>query len=129
MVDTAQVVYEHSAISGTLSFPTNNLSITIKRPTLSVDVRPDGTKLVTDSNAYQRIFQCTAVLDGAYAKDLHDFLIDTIDYTGAYPRLTLVTFATGETISNVEVAITACRLGDLGAGKWYVDIEFTEKSA
>ena len=128
MVDTAQVIYEHSAGS-TLSFFTNNLSITIKRPTLSVDVRPDGTKLVTDSAAYQRIFQCTGVLTGANAKILHDWLIGAITYSGDYPRLTTVTFASGQTITNIEVAITACRLTDLGAGMWQAEMEFTEKSA
>jgi len=122
------VVYEYTA-GNTLSFPTNDLTITLRRPFLSIDVRPDGTMLVTDPNVVQRVFACTATLTGANAKTLHDLQIGSITYSGAYPRLTLITFATGQTITNVEVAITECTFTDLGAGMWRVRMQFTEKTA
>lgn len=128
MVDTAQVVYEYTA-GNTLSFPTNDLMITPRRPFLSIDIRPDGTMLVTDPSVVQRVFECTATLTGSNVKILHDLQAGVIDYTGAYPRLTLITFATGQTITNVEVAITGCTFTDMGAGMWRVRMQFTEKTA
>ena len=127
MVDAAQVIYEHTA-GNTLSFKTDNLTITILRPFLSIDARPDGNKLVTDNNVFQRIFKCSAKLTGDNWKVLHDWLIGSITYSGIYPRLTTVYFDGDTTISNIEVAITQCSARDMGDGWWMVNIQFTEKS-
>jgi len=128
MTDEAQVKYEHTnALS--IELKTNDLTITWHRPFLSIDVRPDGQKMVTDPNVYQRVFECNAVVTAADLKDKIDaWLIDSITYSGAYPRLSVVYLSGAKTLTNVEVAITACKGRMIADGQWMVSFQFTEKS-
>jgi hypothetical protein len=128
MVDTAQVTYEHTD-GNTISFFTNDLQIEWTRPTLTIDMRPDGVLLVTDANVYQRVFSCSAVLSGDTLNTLNGYLIGSITYSGAYPRLTTIYLDSDTTLTNVEVAVTKCTARDIGNGYWNVSIVFTEKSA
>jgi hypothetical protein len=128
MADTAQVIYEYSD-GNSVSFFTEDLSISWDRPGLNISVRVDKTIVVTDTDASQRVFTCTAVLTGANVKTMNDVQTAAITYSGAYPRLTTVQFDGGGTnkITNVEVALTKFQARDMGHGYWMCSLEFKEK--
>lgn len=121
------IQYEHSA-GVTLDIPAENLKLSFRRPFLSIYTRPDGTKIVSDPNVYQRVFSCTALLSGANVNTLNGWLVGSITYSGDYPRLKTVYLAAATTLTNIEVAITRCEATDLGNGLWSVAFEFTEKT-
>ena len=127
MADTAQVIYEYSD-GNSVSFWTDNLTIEWKRPGLSIDVRVDGTIVVTDTGASQRIFSCSGTnLSGDDVNTMDTHLTGAITYSGAYPRLTTINLDGDTTLTNVEVACTMFKVTDQGNGKWSYQIQLTEK--
>jgi len=127
MVDEYQVTYEYSA-GNSITFKTYNLKITYTRPGLHVDTRVDGVKVVTDPGFVQRIFTCTALIPGATVNTLNTVQTGAIDYTGAYPRITVIYFTGATTITNVEVALTSLEVVDQGPSGWTVALTLTEKN-
>ena len=136
MVDQ-QVTYEHSAVSGTIAFKTNNLRIRRIFLNKGTDIHEDGTIKAFDANRYQRIFTLTATMSGAEYKAFDDLMSPGAgsepDYTTAYPRLTKVFYTNALSWSNVEVICTildAVMSGRLdGDQAWAVLLEFKEKTS
>ena len=126
MADTAQVIYEHTA-GNTISFFTENLKITYVRHFLKIVPRPDGNLFVSDPTVPQRNFTCSGIIDGDELNQMNTWLMAAITYSGSYPRLTTINLDGDTTLSNVEVAITAFSVKDLGAGQWMATVAFTEK--
>lgn len=126
MADEAQVIYEYTN-GNTISFKTNNLSITYKRLFMTVTSRPDGKIYVDDPNKAQRIFSCTSVITGSTLNTLNTVQTAAITYDATYPRLTTIYFAGATTITNVEVVLTDLKATDLGSGMWSVDVTFMER--
>ena len=111
-----------------ITFNTDDLKIEIRKPYFAVDVRVDGTIVVTDPDIRQRVFTFSSVLTGANAKIFHDLENGTtLDYSGAYPRIKTLTWASGQTETNIEVANTTIKFSDLGSGQWLVNVTMVEK--
>jgi len=126
MADEAQVIYEYS-VGASISFKTNNLSITYKRLFMTVTSRPDGKIYVDDPGKAQRIFSCTSIITGATLNTLNTVQTAAITYDATYPRLTTIYFAGATTITNIEVVLTDLKATDLGNGQWSVDVTFAER--
>jgi len=126
MVDEYQVIYEYSA-AATISFKTNDLTITYTRPKMRVDVRVDGTIVVTDPGNSQKIFQFTARISGADMDTLNTVQSAAIVYTGDYPRIQKIYWNGATTETNIEVAMTELKVLDKGAGWWAVAVTMVEK--
>ena len=126
MADEAQVIYEYS-VGASISFKTNNLSITYKRLFMTVTSRPDGKIYVDDPAKPQRIFSCTSIITGSVLNTLNTVQTAAITYDATYPRLTTIYLATGVTLTNIEVVLTDLKATDLGNGEWSVDVTFAER--
>jgi len=126
MVDEYQVIYEYSA-AATITFKTNDLKITYLRHKMRVDVRVDGTRVVTDPGLKQRLFTFTAVISGNDMDTLDSVQTGAIVYTGLYPRIQKIYWDGDSTETNVEVALTSLDVLDRGAGWWRVAITMAEK--
>jgi hypothetical protein len=121
------IVWEY-ANGSTITFYTDDLKVEIRKPYFSVDIRIDGTIVVTDPDIRQRVFTFSSVVTGAIANTLHDVENGTaIDYTGDYPRIQTLTWVSGTTETNIEVATTNLVLSDLGNGQWGVNMTLVEK--
>jgi hypothetical protein len=121
------IVWEYSD-GNTISFNTDDLKVEIRKPYFSVDVRVDGTIVVVDPDIRQRVFTFSSTITGANANTLHDQVNGTsIDYSGAYPKIQTLTWVSGTTETNIEVAITSLSLSDLGNGQWGVNVTMVEK--
>jgi len=126
MADEAQVIYEY--VNGsTISFKTNNLSITYKRLFMTITSRPDGKIYVDDPAKPQRFFSCTSIITGSVLNTLNTVQTGSITYDATYPRLTTIYLAGGTTLTNIEVVLTDLKATDLGNGKWSVDVTFAER--
>ena len=128
MVDEYQVEYEYSA-GNTISFKTNDLKIKYTRPFMHVDVRVDGTIIVTDPGLKQNIYTFTSTISGDNMDILDGVQRAAITYTGDYPRIKKVYWDGDSTETNVEVALTSLEVLDRGAGWWRVAVTLTEKTA
>ena len=126
MADEYQIQYEYVAAS-TIDFKTNDLEITYTRPKMFVDVRVDGTIVVSDRSNSQRIFTFSAIISGTDHSTLKGVQTAAIDYTGLYPRIQKIYYAGAVTESNIEVAMTSFTALDLGPTGWLVNITLTEK--
>lgn len=126
MADTAQVIYEYSD-GNTVSLFTNNLTIDYRRQGLSIDTRVDGTIVVTDTGASQRVFTCSGYMSGDDANTMNTVQTGSITYSGAYPRLTTINLDGDTTLTNIEVACTVWKVRDVGDGWWVFQATFTEK--
>ena len=126
MADEAQVIYEYTA-GNTISFKTDNLTITWKRLFMTMTSRPDGKIYVDDPAKAQRTFSCTSIISGATLNTLNTVQTAAITYDATYPRLTKIYFAGATTITNVEVALTELKATDQGNGFWSVDVTFVER--
>ena len=126
MADEAQVIYEYTA-GNTISFKTDNLTITWKRLFMTMTSRPDGKIYVDDPAKAQRTFSCTSIISGATLNTLNTVQTAAITYDATYPRLTTIYFAGTTTITNVEVALTELKATDQGNGFWSVDVTFVER--
>ena len=126
MVDEYQVIYEYTD-GNTISFKTNDLTIDFTRPKMRVDVRVDGTIVVTDPGNSQKIFQFTARISGADMDTLNTVQSAAIVYTGDYPRIQKIYWNGATTETNIEVAMTELKALDKGAGWWAVAVTMVEK--
>ena len=126
MADEAQVIYEYTA-GNTISFKTDNLTISYKRLFMTMTSRPDGKIYVDDPAKPQRTFSCTSIISGATLNTLNTVQTGSITYDATYPRLTTIYFAGATTITNVEVALTELKATDQGNGFWSVDVTFVER--
>jgi len=127
MADEAQVIYEYS-VGASISFKTNNLSITYKRLFMTVTSRSDGKIYVDDPAKPQRIFSCTSIITGSVMNTLNTVQTASITYDATYPRLTTINLATGTSaLTNIEVVLTDLKATDLGNGQWSVDVSFAER--
>jgi len=129
MVDVYQVTFEYSA-GNSVTFKTDNLTITYDRPFLSMTPRSDGAMIVTDAGVGVRSFAFSATITGAEANTLDGVLMAAIDYTGAYPRITVINWSGAATETNVEVFVTrnGCSLRDMGSGEWLCTMKMMEKT-
>lgn len=129
MADEYQIEYEYTD-GNTISFKTNDLEIDYHRPTLKVDTRVDGTRVVTDTGAAYRTFTFSAVIkstDPKNMKDLNDVQMGSITYSGAYPRIKKLYFDGTNTESNIEVALTSLKATQISHSSWRVNITLEEK--
>lgn len=121
------IVWEYS-LGNKITFNTDDLKIDIRKPYFRVDTRVDGVKVVTDPDIRQRVFTFTSVISGADANTLHDVVYGTaIVHSGAYPNIDTITWVSGTTETDIEVAITSLTLTDMGTGHWHVACTMTEK--
>ncbi len=127
MADTYHVTYEYSN-GNVINFRSKNLTISVTRPLLRLIVQADGGIYTHDPDIKQRIFTGSSILSGDDAKTLHDVQIAGIDYSGAYPRITIINWDGDSTTANIEVAMTRLSMRDRGRGWWQVFFEFTEKT-
>lgn len=126
MANEYQVEWEYSD-GNSVEIKTNDLKITINRK-IYEDHVVDGTIIITDTDHYQRVFSCSAMIPAADANTIHDQMIaGTIDYTGAYPRLTTIYWDGSTTETNIEVYISQITLQDMGDGYWQIQLQMKEK--
>lgn len=123
------IEYEYSD-GNQIDFNTEDLKITYHRDSMSIDARADGTRVVTDPSYEWREFHFTSVLTGANMNTLDGVQMAAITYSGAYPRIKTLTWASGETETNIEVVIPDGGLvvSDAGNGQWNVDVTMLEKA-
>jgi len=126
MADEYQVEYEYSD-GNTISFKTNDLKITYTRPKMRLDIRVDGTKVVTDPGFKQNIYSFTTTISGDTMDILDGVQRGAITYSGAYPRVKKIYWDGDSTETNIEVAMTSLEVMDRGAGWWRVAITLMEK--
>ena len=127
MADEAQVIYEYTA-GNTISFKTDNLTISYKRLFMTMTSRPDGKIYVDDPAKPQLTFSCTSIISGATLNTLNTVQTGSITYDATYPRLTSINLATGTSaLTNIEVALTELKATDQGNGFWSVDVTFVER--
>jgi hypothetical protein len=127
MADEYQVTYEYSA-GNSITFKTNDLRVKEVRSHIKIDTRVDGTRVVTDPGYVYKSFSFTAIISGATMDTLDSVQSAAIDYTGAYPRITVLYWTGATTETNLEVAITDLIATDLGAGWWHVAITMEGKN-
>jgi len=129
MVDTYHVTYEYSA-GNSINFLSNDLIINIRKPFTREIIQPDGGIYVHDPNVRQRVFTGSGVLSGANSNTIHDIENASIDYSGAYPRITVINWDGSTTETNIEVYIpdNGIHFRDLGRGWWRVSFEMREKT-
>jgi len=126
MADEYQIIYEYTN-GNVINFKTNDLTIEPTRPLLHVDVRVDGTIVVTDPGFAQTTFAFTATISGNDMDTLYGVQTAAIDYTGGYPRIQKIYWDGDSTETNIEVALTSLKVLDKGAGWWRVAILMVEK--
>ncbi len=126
MANEYQVEWEYSS-GNSVSIKTNDLKMQINRE-IYEDKVIDGTIKITDTDNYQRIFTCSAMIPAADANTIHDQLIGgSIDYSGSYPRITKIYWDGSTTETNIEVYIANITLQDLGQGNWNIQLTMREK--
>lgn len=122
------IVWEYTA-GNKITFNTDDLKIEIRKPYFSVDIRVDGEIVVSDPDIRQRVFTFSSVISGAIANTLHDIIMGgTIAYSAALPNIDLITWASGVTEADIEVAIQSVTLTDLGNYQWGVNMVLVEKT-
>jgi len=126
MADEAQVIYEYTN-GNTISFKTDNLTISYQRLFMTITSRPDGKIYVDDPGKAQRTFSCTSIISGATLNTLNTVQTGAITYDATYPRLTTIYLAGGTTLTNIEVVLTELKATDQGNGFWSVDVTFKER--
>ena len=132
MAITYQVTYEHDNAEAHIEFTTNNLKIAYNFPGKMVHRATGGAAgegKVIDLNKTFRVFSGSSTLTAANFKEVDTQIrpASAPDYTGAYPRLTVVNLGAGQSWTNVEVVCTGFSGTMRGDGQWIVTFEFTEK--
>jgi len=127
MADVAQVIYEYAAAS-TISFKTNDLTISYHRYGFSISRRPDGKMHTDDPGIEYRKFTFSAIISGVTMNILNTVQMAAITYSGLYPRLTTINLDGDTTLSNIEIAITSLSSTDLGNGWWGIQCTMEEKT-
>lgn len=127
-----QVTYEHDAAEAHITLTTNNLKVTWIFPDKIVHRATGGAAgegKVIDLNKTYRVFSGSSSLSAADLKEMDTQIrpASAPDYSGLYPRLTVVKLGAGEEWTNVEVVCTGFSGTMRGDGKWLVQFEFTEK--
>ncbi len=126
MADEYQIEYEYTD-GNTISFKTNDLRIRYTRPRMRVDVRVDGTKVVTDPGNKQNVYTFTSLITGNTMDTLDGVQRAAITYSGNYPRIKKIYWDGDSTETNIEVALTSLEVIDQGPAGWLVAITLTEK--
>jgi hypothetical protein len=126
LVDEYHITYEYTA-GNTITFKSNDLKVREARSHLRIDTRVDGTRVVTDPGHTYKIFTFSSIISGATMDSLDTVQSGVIDYTGAYPRVTVLYWNGTTTETNIEVAITDLVATDLGSGWWHVAVTMEEK--
>ena len=132
MAITYQVTYEHDVAEAHIDLTTNNLKVVWMFPGKEV-IRATGGAAgegkVIDLNKTYRVFSGSSTLTAAEFKEMDTQIRPAAapDYTGAYPRLTVVNLGAAESWTNVEVVCTGFSGMMRGDGNWIVTFEFTEK--
>ena len=129
MADVAQIIYEHTSISGTLSFFAWDVKISGKRLMMSFNARPDGEIQVIDPNVPQLTINCGgAIISGDDVDTFIGYMRGSIDYSGAYPRLTTINLDEDTTITNIECGVVDWTVSDMSNGWWMAQVVFREKT-
>ena len=127
MADTYHVTYEYTS-GNVINFRSNDLRIEIRRPLLRNILQPDGQIYSHDPDVSQLVFSGSSILSGDDMDTLHGVQTAGINYSGAYPRITVINWDGDSTETNIEVAMTRLSILDRGRGWWQVFFEFTEKT-
>lgn len=127
MVVTYHVTYEYTA-GNSVSILSNDLRIVVRKPLTREIIQPDGGIYIHDPNIRQRVFTGSGILEGTTSKTIHDIENASIDYSGAYPRITVINWNGTTTHTNIEVWIPTIQFDDLGRGYWRVFFEMREKT-
>jgi hypothetical protein len=127
MADTYHVTYEYTN-GNSINFRSNDLTININRPFMRTIVQPDGGIYVHDPDISQLVFTGSAILSGDDMDTLHSVQVAGINYSGDYPRITVINWDGDSTETNIEVVMTQLRTRDRGRGWWQVFFEFTGKT-